>query len=372
MGSIIANQGFIDQFATVTDSETGEPALSVTHIALWNALNFVLQVVMQFVAPHTADRWGRKFNMWCLTFFLTLVSCDPVTLLNAEIDALQSIVLELVAKEWIVLLVSRLASGCASGFIATAVVVYMSEIAMPQFRGALLGCFSLSFALGQVFLAVGLKVLRDTKPLAFRNIFFSEFVFFGLWMIPMLYLPESPAFLCIKGRHEEARKALRRLVGPVEGYDVDHEYAVLRQEVARSVAMKASENDWKAMATKINMKRTIIATLPFTFQAFCGNSLIFGYTTYFFQLANYDDPFLGNLIIQLILVIGIIISFYFVDKVGRRTLVIGGGAGMGGLCFVVGGLGFLQSQTQASGAALVALCSIWAFIYANSMAPLGM
>jgi MFS family permease len=283
----------------------------------------------------------------------------------------QSIVLELVAKEWIVLLISRLASGCASGFVATAVVVYMSEISMPQFRGALLGCFSLSFALGQVFLAIGLKVLQDTKPMAFRNIFYSEFVFFGLWMIPMLYLPESPVFLCLKGRHEQAKKALRRLVGPVSGYDVEHEYAVLQQEVAQSVAMKASESDWKAMATKINVKRTIIATLPFTFQAFCGNSLIFGYTTYFFQLAQYDDPFLGNLIIQLILVIGIVLSFYTVDKVGRRTLVISGGAGLGLICFIVGGLGFLRQQTTASGAALVALCSIWAFVYANSMAPLG-
>lgn len=32
----------------------------------------------------------------------------------------------------------------------------------------------------------------------------------------------------------------------------------------------------------------------------------FGYTTYFFQLANMDDPFLGNIIVQMILVVGII------------------------------------------------------------------
>jgi hypothetical protein len=77
-------------------------------------------------------------------------------------------------------------------------MVYMSEVAMPQFRGALLGSFSLSFALGQVFLAVALKVLEETDHMAFRHIFYSEFVFTGLWLFPMLYLPESPG-KCLDG-----------------------------------------------------------------------------------------------------------------------------------------------------------------------------
>jgi hypothetical protein len=76
--------------------------------------------------------------------------------------------------------------------MGTSVMVYMSEIAMPQFRGALLGSFSLAFSLGQVFIAVGFKILEETSPMAFRNAFYSEFVFTGLWLIPMLYLPESP------------------------------------------------------------------------------------------------------------------------------------------------------------------------------------
>jgi hypothetical protein len=71
--------------------------------------------------------------------------------------------------------------------MGTSCMVYMSEIALPQFRGALL-----AFALGQVFLAVGLKVLEDTEPLEFRRMFYSEFVFTGLWLIPLILLPESP------------------------------------------------------------------------------------------------------------------------------------------------------------------------------------
>lgn len=271
-------------------------------------------------------------------------------------------------------MISRLVAGCAGGIIATSIMVYMSEMAMPQFRGTLLSAFSMAFALGQLFLAIGLKVLEDATPAQFRNLFYSEFLFAGIWLIPMIYLPESPVWCATKGRHEQGKKALGRLVGKVEGYDIDREYAVIQQEVQTSVDLSNEKVDgksqWKAILAPINLKRIIIATLPFTFQNFVGVPLIFGYTTYFFQLADMDDPFLGNLIIQLILVIGICSAFYFVDRVGRRSLVIYGGASMGVICVIIGGLGFME-QNASSGPALVALCSIWAFIYANSLAPIG-
>ncbi|KAJ4329019.1 hypothetical protein N0V84_000591 [Fusarium piperis] len=43
---------------------------------------------------------------------------------------------------------------------------------------------------------------------------------------------------------------------------------------------------------------------------------------------------------------------------------------MAALCFIVGGLDFLEANA-ATGAALVTLCAIWAFICAFSLAPIG-
>jgi hypothetical protein len=84
IGSIVANRGFINQYGTVRDPKTGALALNATHIALWGALYFVSAVCIQSVAPTTADRYGRKFNMWGITFFITLVSahsCSPISCL---------------------------------------------------------------------------------------------------------------------------------------------------------------------------------------------------------------------------------------------------------------------------------------------------
>ncbi|KAL2752048.1 hypothetical protein ACRALDRAFT_1083634 [Sodiomyces alcalophilus JCM 7366] len=360
VGSIIANRGFVQQFATVTNPDTGQPDLDAQHIGLWNGLNFAAQIVVQIISPFTADRWGRKFNMWAFTFFLTLLT------------GTKSIVFEIVAQEWIMILWSRILGGFAGGLLSTSIMTYMSEMALPQFRGALLGSFSLFFALGQVFLAIGLKVLEDTDPLNFRRIFYSEFVFFGLWLVPMLYLPESPAWYAAKGRDEDAKESLRRLVGRVDGYDLDHEYAVVKFEVDESARLARTRgSEWRALAAPVNLKRIVVATLPFTFQNFVGVPLIFGYTTYFLQLAKVEDPFLGNLMIQLILVVGIVSAFYFVDTIGRRSLVIWSGAAMGAICFVIGGLGFMGPNTTASGIGLVTLCCVWSFVYANSLAPIG-
>jgi MFS transporter, SP family, general alpha glucoside:H+ symporter len=183
----------------------------------------------------------------------------------------------------------------------------------------------------------------------------------------------ATVWYAMNDRPEDAKKSLRRLIGNVEGYDIDHEYACIKYEADESSRLQRqhSDNDWRSFFSRTNLKRTIISTLPFTMQNFVGAPLFFSYATYFFQLARFDDPFLGNLIIQLVLVAGIVASFYLVDKVGRRTLVIYGGAFMSILCFVVGGLGFV-TQTAATGAALVTFCSIWAFTYAISVAPIGM
>lgn len=70
----MANEGFIKQFATVTDSETGARVLDANHVALWGAITFAAQILFQIISPFTADRWGRKMNMWILTVLLTAVS----------------------------------------------------------------------------------------------------------------------------------------------------------------------------------------------------------------------------------------------------------------------------------------------------------
>lgn len=53
---------------------------------------------------------------------------------------------------------------------------------------------------------------------------------------------------------------------------------MIQQEVENSMAFTASQgsSDWAAMLKPVNMKRTLIAALPFTYQNFVGTPLVFG------------------------------------------------------------------------------------------------
>jgi hypothetical protein len=123
----------------------------------------------------------------------------------------------------------------------------------------------------------------------------------GLFGIVTLVIPESPGqsrrhhagvgiidnkvWLCLHGKHDKAKRALRRLVGNVKGYDIDHEYACITQEIHSSNELTKAHgsNDWVALFKWVNFKRCIAATLPFSYQNFVGTPLVFGQTTFFFQ-----------------------------------------------------------------------------------------
>lgn len=92
--------------------------------------------------------------------------------------------------------------------------------------------------------------------------------------------------------------------------------------------------------------------------------------SYFFQLAGMKDAFLASVIVQVVLLIGIVISFFGVESFGRRTLTLTGGTICMICVFIVGGLGSV-AISSASSNALIAVSCIWVFSYSLSLAPIG-
>lgn len=78
---------------------------------------------------------------------------------------------------------------------------------------------------------------------------------------------------------------------------------------------------------------------------------------------------MGNTILNCIYVASIFASFFLVDKLGRRPVVLFGLAALAVINFIIGGLGFTDSKMH--GTTLTAMCSLWIFVYSISLAPLG-
>lgn len=74
------------------------------------------------------------------------------------------------------------------------------------------------------------------------------------------------------------------------------------------------------------------------------------------------------MVVQVVLLACIVLSFYTVERVGRRPSLLAGAGVMGSCTLIIGILGAVQNQ---NGSALVALCAIWVAAYAVSAGPLG-
>ena len=80
-------------------------------------------------------------------------------------------------------------------------------------------------------------------------------------------------FYCKQGKHEKAKKSLRRLIGNVEGFDVDHEYSVIRYEVelSQEALKQTTQYSWVSVFQPKNLKRVCIGALPLMLQVSFGS-----------------------------------------------------------------------------------------------------
>ncbi|ORY89818.1 and other transporter-domain-containing protein [Leucosporidium creatinivorum] len=353
-GNLIANRGFINQMATITVD--GLPAIHPQHLAVWGGLSSAASIVSLVLGGYPSDRFGRKSMMALLTILLVAAGAVEVT-----------------ATSWKAWCGAKTLTGLSIGLAQGSVATYVSEVAPTRIRGALLGLYSLMWGLGGLVAAIVLNAIQTSStPNDYKRGLYSTFGFAGMVMILLLVIPESPRYYARRGNDEAAKKVLQRINGGVEGYNVELEYATLKQEVedGKQLAVLAKGISFIDLFRGTNLRRTWISFAPFAWQQLIGIPVVFGYTSYFFQLAGLKNPFLGTVAVNVILLSGILASFYLVERAGRRTLINYGGLVMVASLVVIGGLGFTGVTSATSNATIFFMC-LWVAAYSTSAGPLG-
>lgn len=220
---MIANDGFIKQFATTTDSD-GNPILAASVLTAIGSIQSVGQIIGMCTLPFVASRFGRKPAMFTLWLVLAL-----------------SVTCETVAKKWQVWFVAKLFSGIGVGSLQFITPTYVTEISPARIRGLLLVMYNFWFSVGSFFASIALQSMFTKDPYNYKTPIYTQWAHIGLMLAIYLCLPETPAWLASQGKADKAKKNLKFIYRDVPDFNADQYYDAIvsgiehEQEVARQL-----------------------------------------------------------------------------------------------------------------------------------------
>lgn len=257
----------------------------------------------------------------------------------------------------------------------------MSEIAPRKVRGAIVSGYQFCVTIG---LMLASCVSYATQSRADRTAFMIpiaiQLCWAGILAIGIFLLPESPRYFVRKGKLDQAASVLARLRGlTVENTMIQDELAeiIANHEYEMSVVPQSGGyfGSWAACFTgslfkaSSNLRRTILGTSLQMMQQWTGVNFVFYFGTTFFQaLGTISDPFLITMITTIVNVVSTPVSFWTVERFGRRTILLWGAFGMVVCQFIVAIVGTVTSAPAAVSAMIAFIC-VYIFFFASTWGP---
>lgn len=225
-------------------------------------------------------------------------------------------VLSMFVTSAVQLFIVRLLLGMVIGADYASVTSYLSEFSPPNKRGFMIGCLMIMWIVGMTLGEVVGYIVYESA--------YNWQILLGIPAIPALILaiirrpyPESPRWLMNKGRREEAEPIIKQVWGPDADINDFHEVAV-------------AQASYSELLKPYYLKRVLFAGI------FWGTQVLPMYAVYIFgpsllesfNLTQGKDLLLGNSIIGIIFVVGVVLGTFIIEKFNRRPLIIWSFVGM--------------------------------------------
>jgi facilitated trehalose transporter len=198
-----------------------------------------------------------------------------------------------------------------------------------------------------------------------------------LFLVVMIPLPESPAWLLSRGRIADADKSLKWLHHQPRIQN-ENKLAEMKETsvfTSKTTQEQVSSSEYLKSEFRIKelLRRPVLIpfSLTFTlliFQQVSGIDAIIFYTVSIFHSAGSEiNDHLATIIVGLVQLVANILSLFIVDRAGRRPLLIASGALM---CVALAALGthfYLQKHSMGEGLGLLPLISLMVFMVGFSI-----
>lgn len=294
------------------------------------------------IAGNIADRYGRKLSLMMAAFIFAISSFGIAF-----------------ATGFTFFVTMRFAAGIGVGMASMVCPMYIAEVSPANVRGR-------NVAINQLTVVIGILVtnlvnyLLASKGLdAWRWMFGLGVVPSAVFLIGVIWLPESPRWLLKDGQEEKARAVLNK-IGSAG-------FADTTVEAIRRSFKGNKKQTYKAVFEKSVRPAVTVGIILAIFQQFCGINVVFNYTSTIFESvgANLNRQLFETVSIGIVNLVFTLLAMWLVDKVGRRPLMLIGSIGLSIVYIILAFM--LQGHFPATIISVFVLLAI--SIYAFSLAP---
>ncbi|KAM0199876.1 hypothetical protein ACHAPA_004247 [Fusarium lateritium] len=239
-------------------------------------------------------------------------------------------------------IIGRIITGLGNGGNTSTVPMWQSETCSAHKRGKLVMIEGALITLGitiSYWVDYGMYFAQDTSacwrfPMAF------QLVFCLVIMATVMNLPESPRWLVLKGRDEEAKEVIAAIADQdVQTKYVDNEFKAIKETAAEM--SKGTFSDLFSRNHNKNLHRTVIAYVNQMFQQISGINLITYYAASIYSGLGMTGhmPLLMAALNGTEYFLASLPAIWLVERVGRRKLMLFGAAGQCASMAILAGVG---------------------------------
>ena len=237
------------------------------------------------------------------------------------------------------LVIYRIIGGVGIGVVSIVSPLYISEVAVAQYRGRLVSLYQLAVTVG--FLGAylvnyqllawaesGTQLSVDWLNKVFitevwRGMLGMETLPAILFFIIIFFIPESPRWLIVRGKELKAVNILEKIYNSMTE-------AKSQLKETKSVLISETKSEWSLLMKPGIFKAVIIGVCIAILGQFMGVNAVLYYGPSIFENAGLSggDSLFYQVLVGLVNTLTTVLALVIIDKVGRKKLVYYGVSGM--------------------------------------------